>query len=282
MGRRVKEDSIIRTVRGLFIKANNVLRPDVLSALEAAGRREKAGTVSAKMMAALIENARIAKEESIPICQDTGMAAVFLEIGVDADTAGVDIVSAVNRGVARAYKEGFLRKSVVKDPLLRGNTGDNTPAMVHIDMVKGNRINIHVMPKGFGSENKTRLAMLNPTAGDGKIIDLCVETVRMAGPDACPPYVLGIGIGGTAEICALLAKKALLRPINKRNKQKHLAKLEREIAAKANRLGIGVMGLGGKTTVLGVNIEACPTHIAGLPVAVSVSCHALRSASAVI
>lgn len=282
MIRRIGEERIIKTVRDLLIKANNVLRPDVLLALNAARRREKAGTVSAKMMSALVENAKIAREESIPICQDTGMAAVFLEIGVGVNTSGTDIVSAVNRGVARAYKEGFFRKSVVKDPILRGNTGDNTPAMVHIDMVKGNKITVHVMPKGFGSENKTRLAMLNPTAGDGKIVDFCVETVKMAGPDACPPYVLGIGIGGTAEVCALLAKKALLRPINKRNKEEHLAKLEREITAKANKLGIGVMGLGGKTTVLGVNIEASPTHIAGLPVAVNVSCHALRSASAVI
>ncbi len=282
MSRRISERQIQDTVKALFIKANNVLRPDVFLALNAARRREKVGTVSAKMMSMLVENARIAREESIPICQDTGMATVFLEIGMDVDTSGIDVVSAVNKGVARAYKEGFFRQSVVKDPILRGNTRDNTPAMVHIDMVKGSKIGIHVMPKGFGSENKSRSVMLNPTAGVGKIFDFCVDTVKMAGPDACPPYVLGIGIGGTAEVCALLAKKALLRPINKRNKEKHLAKLERMIAAKANRLGIGVMGLGGKTTVLGVNIEACPTHIAGLPVAVNVSCHALRSASAII
>lgn len=282
MSRKIKEKDIQRTVRDLFIKANVILRPDVLSAIEAAYRKEKRASASSEMLAVLIENARIASEEIIPICQDTGIATVFLEIGKDADITGVDVLSAVNKGVAEAYLEGNLRKSIVKDPLLRSNTGDNTPAIVHVDIASGDKVNIHVMPKGFGSENKGKIAMLNPTATDSEIIDFCVEAVKAAGPDACPPYVLGVGVGGTMETCAFLAKKALLRPIDKRNPKKHLAELEREILARSNKLGIGVMGLGGKTTVLGVNLEAWPTHIAGLPVAVNVSCHALRSASAVI
>lgn len=282
MTRRIGMIDIEQTVKRLFIKANNVLRADVLSALEKAARLERKGTVSYEMLEILIENAKIAKEKNMPICQDTGIATVFVEIGRGVDLSGTDITGSINRGVAKAYKEGSLRKSLVADPLLRVNTGDNTPAIIHYDIVEGDRMAIHALPKGFGSENKGKVLMLNPTADDEAIIDLCVETVRAAGPDACPPYVVGIGLGGTMETCALLAKKALLRPIDKRNPAAHLARIEREIIKRANKLGIGVMGLGGKTSVLGVNLKACPTHIAGLPVAINISCHALRSASAVI
>jgi fumarate hydratase subunit alpha len=282
MKRKIKASVIEAAVRALFIKANTVLRPDVFSALEEAFNKEKRGTASAEMLAVLMNNADIAREELIPICQDTGLATVFVEIGKDADISGVDVPGGIDRGVAKAYIEGNLRRSVVKDPFLRENTGDNTPAVVHIEIVKGNRVTIHVLPKGFGSENKGRVAMLNPTAGPDAVVDFCVETVKAAGPDACPPYVLGVGCGGTLENAAFLAKKALLRPINEHNSKGHLARIESEILKKCNKLGIGVMGLGGRTTVLGVNVEAAPTHIAGLPVAVSISCHALRSASAVI
>lgn len=282
MKRKIKASAIEAAVRALLIKANTVLRPDVLSALEEAFNREKRGTASAEMLAVLMNNADIAREEHIPICQDTGLATVFIEIGKDADISGVDVPAAIDRGVAKAYIEGNLRRSVVKDPILRENTGDNTPAVVHIEFVEGNKLTIHALPKGFGSENKGRVAMLNPTAGTDAIVDFCVEAVKAAGPDACPPYVLGVGCGGTMENAALLAKKALLRPINEHNPKVHLARIENKILKKCNKLGIGVMGLGGRTTVLGVNVEAGPTHIAGLPVAVNISCHALRSASAVL
>lgn len=282
MTRRIGMIDIEETVKRLFIKANNVIRQDVLAALEKAARLEKKGSVSSEMLGILIQNAGIAKTHSMPLCQDTGIATVFVEIGRGVDLSGTDITGSINRGVAKAYKEGFLRKSIVEDPLLRGNTGDNTPAIIHYDIVDGDRMKIHALPKGFGSENKGRVLMLNPTAGDEEIIDLCVETVKAAGPDACPPYVVGVGVGGTMESCALLAKKALLRPIDEHNPRAHLAGIEKEIMKRANKLGIGVMGLGGKVSVLGVNLEALPTHIAGLPVAVNISCHALRSASAVI
>ncbi|MBF0494089.1 MAG: fumarate hydratase [Candidatus Omnitrophica bacterium] len=189
---------------------------------------------------------------------------------------------AVNDGVKTAYAEGYFRKSVVADPIKRKNTGTNTPCVIHFDFIAGDKIKISVLPKGFGAENKGRISMMNPTAGGGEIIDFCVETIKRAGCDACPPYVVGVGIGGTIEECALLAKEALLRPINKRNTEKHIASIEKEIFKKANGLKIGVMGLGGNSTVLGVNIETGPTHIAGLPVAVNLSCHAMRSASGVV
>ncbi|MGD2279250.1 MAG: fumarate hydratase [Candidatus Omnitrophota bacterium] len=280
--REVDVKNIKQAVRDLSLEANMILRPDVLKGLEELYREEKEGTLAKKMLKVLIENAQIARKENLAICQDTGMVVVFLEIGKEVDLRGGDVIKAVDQGVAEAYEEGALRNSVVGDPLIRRNARKNTPAIVHIDLVDGDKVSISVMPKGFGSENKSRLAMMNPTAEQEEILDFCVETVKIAGPDACPPYVLGVGIGGTMDMCAVLAKKALLRPIDKPHKERHVAELEARIKEKVNELGIGVMGLGGSSTVMGVNIEIAPTHIAGLPVAVNLVCHALRSASTVI
>ncbi|RKY41162.1 MAG: fumarate hydratase [Candidatus Makaraimicrobium thalassicum] len=280
--REVKIAEIEKAVKALCVRANTVLRPDVLEALEEIHGKEKEGTLAKKMLGILLENAGIAAEERIPICQDTGMVTVFIEMGKDVVVRDGRLPDAVNRGVEQAYEEGCFRKSVVEDPLMRNNTGTNTPAVIHMDIVDGDTMAVSVIPKGFGSENKSRISMLDPTCGPERIIDFCVETVRIAGPDACPPYILGVGLGGTMESCAALAKKALLRPINEPNRKPHIAELERGIKERANALGIGIMGLGGGATVMGVNIEEAPTHIAGLPVAVNLSCHALRSGSAVI
>ena len=280
--RRISAEDIEKTVQRLCVKANTVLREDVLTALKNFYEGEKEGTLSKTMLGVLIENAKIAAEESMPLCQDTGLLTVFIEMGKDVIITDGGVVDVVNKGVEKAYKENFFRKSVVEDPLVRNNTGTNTPAVVHIDVTDGDKLAVSVMPKGFGAENKSRMVMLNPTCGAEEIIDFCVETVKIAGPDACPPYIIGVGIGGTMEECALLAKKALLRDITRSNPKPHIAELEQEIQKRGNGLDIGVMGLGGLTTVMGVNIEEAPTHIAGLPVAVNISCHALRSASAVI
>jgi len=280
--REIKASEIERTVKTLCIKANTVLRRDVLAAMEEACRKEKEGSLAKRMMEVLLENARIAEKKSIPICQDTGMVTVFIEMGKDAVICDGSLPEAIDSGVRTAYEEGFFRKSVVGDPLVRNNTGTNTPAVIHLDIVDGDKLNVSVIPKGFGSENKSRLAMLSPTGVRDGVIDFCVETVKKAGPDACPPYVPGVGLGGTMESCALLAKKALLRQITESNPKAHIAELERAIKEKANALGIGVMGLGGPATVMGVNIEEFPTHIAGCPVAVNLSCYALRSASGTI
>lgn len=282
MPREVSYEAVEKKVKELCIEANFLLRDDVLKALKKAYEDEPDDSPSKEVLGILVENAKIAKKENIPICQDTGVAAVFLEIGEDVHITGGNVTRAVNNGVEKAYSEANLRKSVVYDPILRENTGTNTPAFVHIEIVEGNKVDISVMPKGFGSENKSRITMLNPTATRDEIVDFCVETVRLAGPDGCPPYVLGVGIGGTIDTCALEAKKALLRPIGKGSTKGHIREIEKTIKEKCNSLGIGVMGLGGKTTVLGVNIREVPTHIAGLPVAVNVCCHALRSASGVI
>lgn len=278
----MKVEDIKLAVKELSLKANTVLRPDVLEGIKRLYEQEPKGTQAKNMLKILVENAEIADKKNIPICQDTGLVVVFLEIGEDVHFYGGDLIQAVNEGVEEAYREGFFRNSVVGDPLLRKNTGTNTPAAIHVDIVKGDRMKISVMPKGFGSENKSRLIMLNPTSGPDRIIDFCVETVKIAGPDACPPYVLGIGIGGTMDTCALLAKKALLRPIDEPHREPHVAEMENKIMEKAKALKIGIMGLGGLSTVMGVNIELAPTHIAGLPVAVNVACHALRSASTII
>ena len=279
--RKIKAERIKEKVKELCLKANTELRPDIISALEGLYKNEKKDR-SRGMLAVLLENAKVASKKKIPICQDTGITCVFVKIGQDVSVEDGSITSAINAGVQEAYKEGSFRKSVVADPIKRDNTGTNTPAVIHFDIVSGDKIEIAVMPKGFGSENKTKLVMLNPTAGEEEIIETCVESVSQAGPDACPPYVLGIGIGGTAEECTLLAKKALLRPIDKSNPKEHIAELEEKIMKKANALEIGVMGLGGISTVMGVNIETGPTHIAGLPVAINIGCHAMRSASATI
>ncbi|MFQ5952652.1 MAG: fumarate hydratase, partial [Candidatus Omnitrophota bacterium] len=243
--REVNVKKVKQAVKDLSLKANIVLRPDVFQALEKLYREEKEQTQAKNMLNVLLENAKIAEEKRIPICQDTGLVVVFVELGKDVVLIGGDIIRAINEGVAEAYSEGSFRNSVVEDPLKRKNTGDNTPASVHIDLVDGENIGVAVMPKGFGAENKSRLAMMNPTADHEEIIDFCVETVKIAGPDACPPYVLGVGIGGTMDTCTYLAKKALFRSIDEANPKAHIAELEEEIKIKVNELGIGVMGLGG-------------------------------------
>ena len=281
MKREINSLKIKGKIKELCLEANTVLREDVLEGLNIAFGVEE-GSVSANMLSVLVENARIAEEKKIGICQDTGMVTIFLEIGTDVSIEGEDINKAIDRGVEEAYAEGSLRKSVVGDPILRDNTGTNTPCIKHIEFVPGKNISISVMPKGFGSENKGCIKMFDPTADTEDIIAFCVEAVKSAGADACPPYILGIGIGGTMEKSAFLAKKALLRPIDESNEKKHLSSMEEKIKDKCNDLRIGVMGLGGKITCMGVNIEEFATHIAGLPVAINISCHALRSASAVI
>jgi fumarate hydratase subunit alpha len=279
--REIKVSHIRDTVRDLCLKANFELRKDVLAAIRAAYRRET-NTRAKSILAAIIENARIARDKGIAVCQDTGILSIFLEIGLDVRITGGSLKDAVDEGVREAYAKGCLRKSVVDDPLLRNNTRTNTPSVLFTDMVDGDRIRVTVSPKGFGSENKSRMKMFNPTATVEDIKRFVLEVVKDAGPDACPPLVLGVGIGGTFEKAAYLAKKAITNPIDQAHKKRHLAKLERELEKEINSLGIGPMGLGGKTTVFGVNILEYPTHIAGLPVAVNVSCHATRGASKVI
>ena len=275
--RKILASKIKDTVAGLCIRANQDLRRDVLQALRRAYRKEE-NKRAKKMLAATILNALIASKEKLAICQDTGMPVVFLEIGQGVSIIG-DLQAAVKLGVELGYVKGCLRNSIVKDPLRRGSPG-YSPALIHTDIVRGNKIKITVMPKGFGCENKSQLKMFNPTAGLAEIKKFIVDCVKAAGPDACPPYVVGVGIGGTADYAGLLAKKALLRRLGSRNKR--LGALENELLRKINALHIGPMGLGGKTTSLGIHIETSHTHIAGLPVAVNVSCHALRSSSKVL
>lgn len=278
--REIDAKKIRETVTELCLKANFELRKDILKALKSALKKETK-PAARNILKAILENARLAKKKRLAICQDTGIVSVFLEIGNNVLIKG-DLEEALEKGVEDAYKKGYLRKSVVGDSLLRKNTNTNTPSIVNINIVKGDRLKIAVSPKGFGSENKSAIKMLKPTASDREIIDFVIEVVKNAGPDACPPLVLGIGLGGTFDYAAKLSKKALLRPIESKNTKKHFRKLEKDILKAVNSLGIGPMGLGGKTTALGVNIEEFPTHIAGLPVAVNVSCHATRSAEKVL
>lgn len=279
--REINVSKIRETVRELCLKANFELRKDVLKALKSAVRSET-DQRAAGILRSIVENAKLAKNKRLAICQDTGMVSVYLEIGQDVVLAGGSLEESVNDGVKEAYAKGCLRKSIVNDPLLRANTNTNTPCVIHIDIVGGDKIKISVSPKGFGSENKSKIKMFKPTASMYEIEGFIIDTVMQAGPDACPPLILGVGIGGTFEKCAALAKKALFRNIETHNPKKHIAKLEKELLKKINSIGMGPMGLGGKTTALGVNIIEFPTHIAGLPVAVSVSCHATRSAESII
>lgn len=284
MGIAVKEvnvNKIKNVVAQLAIEANLFLRKDILRVLKNAYLKERK-TQAKKILKILVENAKIAADEGLAICQDTGMATIFLEIGQGIKLVGGDLEKAINNGIKQGYKKGYLRKSVVADPLLRVNTKDNTPAVIHTKIVPGNKIKIVVSPKGFGSENKSATKMFNPTDGIDKIEKFIIETVKNAGPDACPPFIIGVGIGGTLDKACILAKEALLRPIDKRNLKPHIAKLENGLLKKINSLKIGPMGLGGNATCLGLNIETYPTHIAGLPVCVSISCHATRSASAIM
>ncbi|MFH1199098.1 MAG: fumarate hydratase [Candidatus Omnitrophota bacterium] len=276
--RIISANKIRDTVADLCIRANLVLRKDVLAQLNVAYLKET-NKRAKDILGAIIKNAKIAKSEGLAICQDTGMPCVFVELGQNVKIAG-DLKTAINKGVELGYKKGFLRNSVIRDPLLRSKP-EYGPPIMHIDIVKGSRIKLTVLPKGFGCENKSQLKMFNPTAQIGEIKKFIIEAVKNAGPDACPPYVVGVGIGGTADYAALLAKKALLRKVVSRQSSvvSRIAKLEQDLLKEINRLNIGPMGLGGRTTCLGVNVETSPTHIAGLPVAVNISCHALRSAT---
>lgn len=273
--REIHISEIISTVRDLCIESNYYLSSDVKEALCNAKENET-WTLAENVLDQIILNSNIAKEEDMPICQDTGMACVFVEVGQEVHIVGGLLQDAINEGVRRGYQEGFLRKSVVKDPINRVNTKDNTPAIIYYDIVPGDKIKITVAPKGFGSENMSRIKMLKPSDGLQGVKDFIIETVKLAGPNPCPPIVIGIGIGGTFDKAAYLAKKALIRPLNKRNDEKFYSDLEEELLENINKLGIGPQGFGGKTTALGLNIETYPTHIAGLPVAVNINCHATR------
>lgn len=273
--RIIHTEEIISNIRQMCIEANHMLTPDMQKALECAVTDEKS-PIGQKVLGQLQDNLQIAQEDTIPICQDTGMAVVFLEIGQDVHFEGGSLTDAINEGVRQGYVDGYLRKSVVKDPLIRENTKDNTPAVIHYDLVPGDKVKITVAPKGFGSENMSRIFMLKPADGIEGVKNAILTAVKDAGPNACPPMVVGVGIGGTFEKCALLAKKALTRPVGERSSIPYVKELEEEMLTTINRLGIGPGGLGGSTTALAVNIDTYPTHIAGLPVAVNICCHVNR------
>jgi len=276
--RIVSAKKIQDTLAKLCIQANLFLRPDILRALKSAHAKES-NKRAKRILKAIIDNAQVARREKIAICQDTGIPVVFLEIGQGVKISG-DLKSAINKGVELGYRKGSLRNSIIHDPILRGKA-KYSPAVIHTDIVKGDKLKITVLPKGFGCENKAQLKMFNPTIDLAQVKKFIVESVKKAGPDACPPYVVGVGIGGTADYACFLAKKALLRKIVQRPASiVHRARgLEQQLLYNINALNIGPMGLGGRTTALAVNIETYPTHIAGLPVAVNISCHALRSAT---
>ena len=281
MIREIDVSRVEDAVSDLFIKVNHELSPDVSSAISEAASRETSDT-GRRVLSMLSENLAVAKEEMIPICQDTGMAVVFLDVGQDGHFTGGNIEDAVNEGVRRGYTEGYLRKSVVGDPILRVNTNDNTPAVIHTRIVPGDRVEITVAPKGFGSENMSRIYMLKPADGREGVKRAVVEAARLAGANACPPMTVGVGLGGDFELSAILAKRALTREIGSHSEYEHIACLERELLDEINALGIGPAGLGGSVTALAVNIETFATHIAGLPCAVNICCHVDRHASVVI
>ncbi|PJI08915.1 MULTISPECIES: fumarate hydratase [Clostridium] len=276
--REIESKLITETVKRLCIETNYYLPEDVKKKLYKAYDEEE-WDIARDILSNIKENVDIACEEKVPICQDTGMACVFIEIGQDVHVTGDLIEDAVNEGVRQGYIQGYLRKSVVKDPIRRGNTKDNTPAIIHYNIIKGDKIKITVAPKGFGSENMSKIKMLKPAEGLEGVKKFILDTVEEAGPNPCPPMVVGVGIGGTFEKAAFLAKKALTRSINVHNNDKFYKELEEELLDKINMLGIGPQGFGGKTTALGINIETYPTHIAGLPVAVNISCHVTRHKS---
>ena len=279
--REIKVSQITDTVERLCIEANTHLPGDVKCAIEACHARED-WEIARGVLDNIIENYRIADAENVPICQDTGMACVFLEIGQDVHLTGGDLRQAVDEGVRRGYDRGFLRKSVVRDPIRRGNTGDNTPAMLYTEIVPGEQVRITVGPKGFGSENMSAIRMFKPSAGLQGIKDFILETVENAGPNPCPPMVVGVGIGGTFDKAALLAKKAIMRPLGTHHPDPYYAALEDEMLEKINALGIGPQGFGGRTTAIGLNIETLPTHIAGMPCAININCHVTRHKTEVL
>ena len=273
--RTINAADITQNIKEMCIEANHFLADDMDRAMKSALAQEKA-PLGRQILGQLQDNLKIAGEDMIPICQDTGMAVIFMEIGQDVHIEGGLLENAVNEGVRRGYTEGYLRKSVVSDPLIRENTGDNTPAVIHYEMAAGDRLKITVAPKGFGSENMSRVFMLKPADGIEGVKNSILTAVKDAGPNACPPMVVGVGIGGTFEKCALLAKKALTRPVDQHSAVPYVKELEEEMLNRINQTGIGPGGLGGTTTALAVNINTYPTHIAGLPVAVNICCHVNR------
>ena len=275
MLRTIRVEEITKNIKEMCIEANHFLSPDMAEAMKCAEKNEEA-PLGKQILEQLQENLKIAGEDMIPICQDTGMAVVFLEIGQDVHLEGGALEDAVNEGVRQGYVEGYLRKSVVGDPLIRENTKDNTPAVLHTRIVDGDQVKIKVAPKGFGSENMSRVFMLKPAEGIEGVKDAVLTAVKDAGPNACPPMVVGVGIGGTFEKCALMAKEALTREVGSHSEIEYVKELEEELLTKINSLGIGPGGLGGTTTALAVNINTYPTHIAGLPVAVNICCHVNR------
>jgi len=283
--RVISAKRISDAVADLCIKANIFLRPDVLKALKLC-RLKESNKRSKKILDAIIENSSVSVKEKLAICQDTGMPVVFVELGQGIKLKG-DLRQAINKGIESGYRKGYFRESIVREPLLRGKPG-YVPAVIHLDIVKGDKIKLTVLPKGFGCENKSSLKMLKPTDDLNQIKQFIIDTVKSAGPDACPPYIVGVGIGGTADYAMFLAKKALLKRLYAKRytclvgRQALNAKLESDLLKEINKLNIGPMGLGGKVSALAVNVKTYPTHIAGLPVAVNISCHALRSASVVL
>ena len=275
MIRTIRVEEITKNIKEMCIEANHFLSPDMAEAMKCAEKNEEA-PLGKQILEQLQENLKIAGEDMIPICQDTGMAVVFLEIGQDVHLEGGALEDAVNEGVRQGYVEGYLRKSVVGDPLIRENTKDNTPAVLHTRIVDGDQVKIKVAPKVFGSENMSRVFMLKPAEGIEGVKDAVLTAVKDAGPNACPPMVVGVGIGGTFEKCALMAKEALTREVGSHSEIEYVKELEEELLTKINSLGIGPGGLGGTTTALAVNINTYPTHIAGLPVAVNICCHVNR------
>lgn len=278
--REISAQAVTEAVSRLCISANRNLPEDMKACIRNCAAVEN-WPQAKEILGRIVENFEIAAENQVPICQDTGMACIFLKVGQEVHISG-NLEDAVNEGVRRGYREGYLRKSVVRDPLDRVNTGDNTPAVIHYEIVPGDRLEITVAPKGFGSENMSTLKMLKPSDGVEGVVDFVVQTVREAGPNPCPPIVVGVGIGGTFEKAAYLAKKALLRNVDAVNENPYYAALEQKLLERINALGIGPQGFGGSTTALGVNIETYPTHIAGLPVAVNINCHVTRHESEVL
>lgn len=278
--KKISAKDIGKVIEELCLQANFVLREDILSALKVAYEKEDSRRARA-ILSELIENTTLASGEKLPLCQDTGFVIIFLKLGQEVIISGGDLTTAVNKGIREGYRKGYLRKSVCH-PLTRRNTGDNTPAIIHTEIVPGDELNIILFPKGFGSENVSELQMFEPTAGIGKIKKFIVNSVAQSGMNSCPPLIIGVGIGGTADKAALLSKKALLRTIGSTHKEAQIRQLEKELVDEINGLGIGPAGLGGKTTALAVHIETYPTHIAGLPVAINISCHALRQAERIL
>ena len=279
--RVIDVELITQNIKEMCIEANHFLSEDMNCALNTA-KEQEVSPLGKQILEQLQDNMNIAGTDMIPICQDTGMAVIFLEIGQEVHFEGGVLEDAVNEGVRRGYVEGYLRKSVVKDPILRENTKDNTPAVIHYEMVPGENVKITVAPKGFGSENMSRVFMLKPADGIEGVKNAILTAVKDAGPNACPPMVVGVGVGGTFEKCALMAKKALTRPVNERSAIPYVQELEEEMLERINRSGIGPGGLGGSTTALAVNVNTYPTHIAGLPVAVNICCHVNRHAVRVL